>query len=176
MAKYSPSFKREVVDAYLEGSAGYKAIAARFGLHKKLVEVWVAHFRQEGQAGLERGQHRQLTAEFKLQVLQHMWREELSYGQTQALFGIRNKTGVATWERQYNEGGIEALKPRPKGRQPAMPKPEPPPVPPVSIPDRNATHEDLLKENAYLRAEVAYLKKLDALVQAKSTIPPTKRG
>ena len=175
MAKYSPSFKREVVDAYLEGSAGFKVIAARFNLHKKLVEVWVAHFRQEGQAGLDR-QRSQFTAEFKLQVLEHMWREELSYGQTQALFGIRNKTGVATWEREYNEGGIEALKPRPKGRQPAMPKPEPPPVPPASIPDRNATHEELLKENAYLRAEVAYLKKLDALVQAKSTIPPTKRG
>lgn len=176
MAKYSPSFKRNVVDAYLQGSAGFKVIAARFGLHKKLVEVWVAHFRQEGQAGLDR-QHRHYTAEFKLQVLEHMWREELSYGQTQALFGIRDKTGVATWERKYNEGGIEALKPRPKGRQSAMPKPEPPPVPPASIPDRVATHEELLKENAYLRAEVAYLKKLDALVQAKKSTPPlTKRG
>ena len=103
-----------------------------------------------------------------------MVREELSYTQVTALYGIRNKSSVAAWERQYNEGGIEALMPSPKGRQPAMS--EPPNRPPPPVPDRNATHEELLKENAYLRAEVAYLKKLDALVQAKSTTPPTKRG
>lgn len=175
MAKHSPSFKREVVDAYLEGPSGYKVVAARFGLHRKLVELWVAHFRQDGQAGLDR-QHRHYSAEFKLQVLQHMWREELSHTQTMALYGIRGKSAVSVWERTYNEGGIEALMPRPKGRQPAMSEPpQRPPPPPV--PDRSATHEELLKENAHLRAEVAYLKKIDALVQAKKTsCPPKKCG
>ena len=37
------------------------------------------------------------------------------------------------------------------------------------------TQEDLRKENEYLRAEVAYLKKLDALVRAKKQAVPTKR-
>lgn len=48
-----------------------------------------------------------------------MWRDELPYTQVIVLYGIRNKSGVATWERQYNEGGIEeALMPKLKGRQP----------------------------------------------------------
>jgi transposase len=37
------------------------------------------------------------------------------------------------------------------------------------------TVEDLRKENEYLRAEVAYLKKLDALVRAKKQAAPSKR-
>lgn len=136
---------------------------------------WVAVFKEHGETGLQ--PRRQLhSPETKLEILQRMWREELSYTQVTALYGIRNKTSVSGWERRYNEGGIEALMPRPKGRQPAMSEPPTRPPPP-SVPDPNATHEELLRENAYLRAEVAYLKKLDALVQAKkSTPPPTKRG
>lgn len=51
------------------------------------------------------------------------------------------------------------------------PKPMPVAVP---VPDTR-TQEDLRKENEYLRAEVAYLKKLDALVRAKKQAVPTKR-
>lgn len=180
MAKYSAAFKREVVDAYLgtEGGSGTKRIADRYGVPRNHLRYWVSLFKQHGQAGLERQrQPAQYSAEFKLQVLQRMWRDELSLTETAALYGIRNKSGVGIWQRQYNEGGIEALRPRPKGRPPAMPKPEPPPPPPSPVPDRDAPHEQLLRENAYLRAEVAYLKKLDALVQAKQLkTPPKKRG
>ena len=178
MAKYSLAFKREVVDAYLDPDQGdgIKRLAKRYGVPRNHVRHWVALFKEHGEAGLSRRRRQTYSPELKLEILQRMVREELSYTQVTALYGIRNKSSVAAWERQYNEGGIEALRPRPKGRQPAMPKPEPPPVPPLPAPDRNATHEQLLKENAYLRAEVAYLKKLDALVQAKSTTPPTKRG
>ena len=176
MAKYSLAFKREVVDAYLDPDQGdgIKRLAKRYGVPRNHVRHWVALFKEHGEAGLSRRRRHTYSPELKLEILQRMVREELSYTQVTALYGIRNKSSVAAWERQYNEGGIEALMPSPKGRQPAMS--EPPNRPPPPVPDRNATHEELLKENAYLRAEVAYLKKLDALVQAKSTTPPTKRG
>jgi transposase len=38
-----------------------------------------------------------------------------------------------------------------------------------------STLESLRRENEYLRAEVAYLKKLDALVRAQKRPVPTKR-
>jgi transposase len=38
------------------------------------------------------------------------------------------------------------------------------------------TLEQLRKENEYLRTEVAYLKKLNALVQAKKQVAQKKRG
>ena len=42
--------------------------------------------------------------------------------------------------------------------------------------DDTRSHADLLKEVKYLRAEVAYLKKLEALVQAKKQAAQKKRG
>ncbi|MBR8304779.1 IS3 family transposase, partial [Burkholderia dolosa] len=63
--------------------------------------------------------------------------------------------------------GFAALLPRPKGRHPKMStSPLPEPAPPESEPDTR-TREQLLKEVEYLRAEVAYLKKLDALIRAE---------
>ncbi|MNF15495.1 hypothetical protein D3C80_2181340 [compost metagenome] len=53
-----------------------------------------------------------------------------------------------------------------------MPNSSPPePIPPESEPDQR-TREQLLKENEYLRAEVAYLKKLDALIRAEQRQAP----
>jgi transposase len=42
-------------------------------------------------------------------------------------------------------------------------------------PEDTRTLEELRKENEYLRAEVAYLKKLDALVRAQRLAAPKKR-
>lgn len=52
-----------------------------------------------------------------------------------------------------------------------------PSEPPKSIhkPDEERTLEELRQENEYLRAEVAYLKKWNALVQAKKVAAQKKR-
>ncbi len=42
-------------------------------------------------------------------------------------------------------------------------------------PKQAKTLQELQRENEYLRAEVAYLKKLDALVRAKQQAAQTKR-
>jgi transposase len=47
-------------------------------------------------------------------------------------------------------------------------------IPEVAKLDNSKTLEDLRKENEDLRAEVAYLKKLDALVRAKTHAVPKK--
>lgn len=50
------------------------------------------------------------------------------------------------------------------------------PLPPTPEPAQDGrSREDLLKENEYLRAEVAYLKKLDALLRAKEQAAPRKK-
>jgi transposase len=104
-----------------------------------------------------------------------MWQQELSYRQVVALFDLRGGTGVvANWERLYDEGGLDALEPKPRGRPKKMKTPETPVPVPVQ-PQDTRTLEDLRKENDYLRAEVAYLKKLDALVRAQKQAVPPKR-
>lgn len=172
MAKYSPSFKREVVLAHLKGT-GHKAVAIRYGVDRAEVRHWTALYRQHGLAGLDRRPPRQYSAEFKLQVLQHMWREKLSCYQATALYGIRSKRSVPTWERLYHEGGIEALTRRRGGHSRIMAV-DPPPPPPPSETGEARTREELLKENEHLRAEVAYLKKAKALVGAKASMRRAK--
>ena len=72
-----------------------------------------------------------------------------------AEFGIRSKSPLERWCRLYREGGAEALRPGPKGR-PRGSRSKP----------RARTREQELEERCRrLEAEVAYLKKLRALVE-----------
>ncbi len=173
MARYSPSFKREVVDTYLRGD-GSRTVAALYKIDHKRVQQWVALYRQHGQPGQE-GLHQHYSAEFKLQVLQHMQREDLSSAQATALYGIRGNRTVSRWEQLYHASGAEALAPRPRGLLRVMPT-EPAPTPPPLETPNSATREELLKEIERLRAEVAYLKKAKALVGVKKSMRPKKPG
>ncbi|HDR9528099.1 TPA: IS3 family transposase, partial [Burkholderia stabilis] len=163
MTKYNEQFKRQIVDEYLAGNAGVKALGKRYGLSYTLVHRWVARYREHGVAGLSK-KYSHYDEQFKLSVLQRMWRDELSYREVATLFNIRGDRTVATWVRLYHDGGIDALKPRRRGRPPSM-KPEPDMKPEFPLqPDEARTpdtlsRDDLLKENEYLRAEVAYPKK-----------------
>ena len=94
------------------------------------------------------------TGEFKQMVVETMMQEKLSYREAAVKFGIGNHSHVANWERIYLMEGPEGLYIERRGRgskgRPAkFPK---------------SVEEDLLKEVQRLRAENAYLKKLQALV------------
>ncbi|KPH04158.1 transcriptional regulator, partial [Rhizobium acidisoli] len=92
----------------------------------------------------------------------------LSRRQAAALFDIRNAGSLSVWERQYERGGLEALAPRRRGKPRSMPEP---PTTDTSTDgaqdDAAKSREELLAELAYLRMENAYLKKLEALTQAR---------
>jgi transposase len=174
MAKYDEKFKRSVVQDYLAGSGGYKRLAAKYGIDHGQIRHWVGSYRQNGDDGLSKKFSR-YSAEFKLHVLEHMWREELSFNQTIHLFNLRGGSGVVSnWQHKYHEGGITALAPKPRGRPKTMKLPETP-KPSREESTQAKTVQELQRENEYLRAEVAYLKKLDALVRAKQQAAQTKR-
>lgn len=179
MAKYDESYKLEIVRGYVPGQKGVRALAKAHGLDQATVRRWVKSYQQHGLAGL-RKKFSHYSAEFKLAVLQRMWREDLSAREAAALFDIRGGHSVInTWERQYHGGGLQALAPQPRGRPKKMPSlPAPKPAEPETGPsvDDSRSHADLLKEVKYLRAEVAYLKKLEALVQARKQAAQKKRG
>lgn len=176
MAKHDESFKLEVVQRYLSASIGARTLALQYGLDHGTVRRWVESYRQHGEEGLRRrSKYCCYSVQFKLSVLRRMWEEELSYRRAAALFDVRGGHNVvATWERRYHEDGLEALKSKPRGFPKRMTAPKRPK--PLPLQDENPrTLEELRKENEYLRAEVAYLKKLDALVRAQQKTSLKKR-
>jgi len=176
MTKYSEDLRRQIVDRYLAGDGGTESLAKEYGVGRGPLRRWIAAYRQHGQQGLS-GKHSSYSAAFKLQVLERMWRDELSYAQASALFDLRQAGALSRWERQYHEGGYVALEPRPKGRRPKMPEAKPTSAQQAIGPTDERTRQELLDENEYLRAEVAYLKKLQELrrEQALAAKQPKRR-
>lgn len=174
MARYDERFKLEVVQRYLSGQEGTNRLSQRYGVSSGQIKRWIAAYREHGVLGLRR-KGASYTALFKLQVLERMWGQQWSLGQTAAAFDIRYAGHIGKWERQYHQGGLQALEPKPRGRPKKMPAPELPKPLPASSEDTRS-REELLEEVKYLRAEVAYLKKLRALRQEKELAAQKKRG
>jgi transposase len=68
----------------------------------------VSHYRLHGIDGL-RPKRSTYSEQFKLKVLSHQDREQLSSRQVAAIYDIRNPNQVVVWRRKLDEGGVEAL-------------------------------------------------------------------
>lgn len=170
--KHATQFKLAVVEDYLKGTEGFKLVARRYGIEGTMLRRWALWYQTHGLAGLER-KTGQYSAEFKLRVLQHMWDNSLSYTQVAAVFNVRNTLSIASWERRYNVGGLQALGHSRRSLRTQMPAPT---VKPKSPPDDDQrSREDLLKELEFLRMENAYLKKVDALLKARQNSTAQKK-
>ena len=98
--------------------------------------------------------NKRYTGEFKQMVVETMTREKLSYRETARQFDINDAHRVISWERIYLTEGPEGLYIERRGRGSKGR--------PTKLPKE--VEEDLLKEVQRLRAENAYLKKLQSLV------------
>ena len=90
-----------------------------------------------------------------------MLKEDLSQSEVALKFNISSPALISHWHKAYRLQGMSGLISKPKGRT-AMSKPFI-----TDKPDDEKSLAELKRENEYLRAEVAYLKKLDALLKAE---------
>ena len=171
MKKYQTEFKLKVVSSFLAGDGGAKLLARQWSVPEEKIRTWVSHYRLHGIDGL-RPKRSMYSAQFKLQVLSHQDREQLSSRQVAAIYDIRNPNQVVVWRRNLDQGRLQA---RESGNeeQPTM-KPKRRSAAPSSTVVADA-EKALREENDRLRAEVAYLKKLQALIRSKMSAAPTKR-
>jgi transposase len=173
MTKFDERFKRAVVKQYASGRFTCAAIARNNGVSARMVKLWVALHERYGAAGL-RKKFEHYDAAFRLRALKNMWKNHWSYAETAIAMGIRSAGCLATWEHCYHSGGVDALKPRKRGRPPKMPD-FPNAQTPTTTDDESRSKKDLLAEIDQLRMENAYLKKLEALVQRQKATTRKKR-
>ncbi|KND56910.1 Mobile element protein [Candidatus Burkholderia verschuerenii] len=168
MAKYTEQEKLAAVEDYCAGHHGLKVVARRLDINVESLRRWAALYRVHGAEGVQKKRRATYSLEFKLlSVLQRMRDDELSYRQVAALFDIRNFNIIGNWKHAYDEGGMAALSPYSSVRCVRMKKQSTNEPQPKSHDNSSPSREELLAELDHLRMENAYLKQLDALVQAK---------
>ena len=166
MAKFTAEEKLQAVLRYLEGKESFREIAKSLGADDKTIRVWMKQYEYHGvEAFIKR--YTNYSAQFKLDVLNYMIEQGTSLNETAAIFGIAAPSTIIQWRKQFETHGFDALQSKKKGR-PSMKKdsnkqPKQTPV--------EGSPEALQAEIDRLRMENEYLKKLNALVQAKGKSP-----
>ena len=170
MAKYSYEFKKEVVQAYLDGKGGYKFLAEEFGIPSpSKVKLWVDNYRTLGDEALMRSRKNEsFTFEYKLHVVELYLTSEVSYQELALQERIHNPTQIVKWVNDFRIAGPDALRPKKKGRKISLEssnklssKTESAEI--VSV-DTTAEHVKQLEDELLkLKIENAYLKELRRL-------------
>ena len=146
--------QREAAVALFEIGWGSRAVATRLGVGRKAVLRLHDRWRVRGDTALVTKPVKRLYSfEFKLNAVQRYIAGETRVGLAKEL-DLSSPQLIAVWAGQYRAHGEEGLRPKPKGR-------------PRKNPEAPAQQEPelqrLRRENERLRAEVAFLGKVDAL-------------
>lgn len=161
--KYLLETKLRAVKDVLELDMSALAVAKSLRTSKTVVLRWVTRYEKFGVEGLSM-KSGTYTGDFKVHVVEYIHENNMSFFQGAAHFGIPNDTTVGIWDRIYQEEGPEALYRNNRGRKAKMPKDKDK----VKVPRMDKpVDEDLVAEVQRLRMENEYLKKLNALVQAR---------
>lgn len=159
--KYSYEVKLRAVLSVINDHRSSRSVAAEIGSEQKHIRRWVALYKAHGVTGLLH-KHTTYSGEFKVSVIRYMHENHLSLFETAIKFGIPNDSVVCNWERIYYEQGESGLMQENRGRKKTMRGNQP-----KKRKLEKQTEEDLISEVQRLRAENAYLKKLQALVQER---------
>lgn len=163
-SKYSLEFKRGCVDKILQDHLSVTSLANELGLDRTMLRKWCRFYEFYGIAGLQRKSNRQYDVQFKLNVLASIREGKYSIKESAVRFNIAAESSIINWQRDYEKSGILGLEKKPQGRPKIMSEYKRK----KRKSDKPLTREEeLLLENERLRAEIAVLKKLDALILAR---------
>lgn len=166
MAKFTGGEKLQAALRYLDGKESSYQIARSMGTNHQAILKWVKQYEYIGENAFLK-KYTNYSPQFKLDVLTYMIENGTSLNETAAIFGIAAPSTILQWRKQLETQGFDALQSKKKGR-PSMKKetkkqPKQTPV--------EGSPEALQAEINRLRMENEYLKKLNALVQAKEKSP-----
>lgn len=156
--KHSFEFRLRVVQEVMQGRQSIRSVGKKEGVQHSLVKRWVAFYRKFGAAGLIPARN-SYSENFKLRVVKTLKSESLSLLQACLRFKVPSEATVLNWVRFYDSQGPVGLQAPRKGRTTTMPRKSKRPL---------TREEQLLEELASLKAENAYLKKLQALIQSEN--------
>jgi transposase len=166
MAKFIAEEKIQSVLRYLDGKESMNEIAQDIGVHPSVFSSWVRLYEHQGESAFIKS-YTSYSTQFKMDVLKYMNEMGTSSVDTAAIFNLSSSGMVRKWRIKFEQGGIDALELKKKGR-PSMKenkkKQSKKPIP------AEGTVEALKAKIERLEVENAYLKKLNALVRMQEKL------
>ena len=168
MSKYTFEFKFKIVQEYLSGEGGYAFLAKKHNVKDgNQIHRWVNSYREFGEEGLLRKrQNKKYSVQFKLDAIELYLTSELSYREVANTLNMNNPNLIASWMRQFREGGIDGLS-KTKGCPPILSKKNEPKNKKKSTTKATSKEreriEELEKRVRSLQIENAFLKELRKL-------------
>lgn len=166
--KYSVKQKEGMVKSILRGQASMSSAARELGCDRTTVRRWVGQYSQYGVKGFK-FRNGGYERSFKLQVIRYYLKKGLSLNQTANYFKIPNAGIVSKWVTSYKRFGVAGLSKEPRGRKRSIMAKKSQKKESTSNDPAASKLVEMQKELAYLRAENAFLKKFNALVQQQAT-------
>ena len=158
--KFSLETRLRAVKRIIDNHFSYPQVCDEFGVCITQLQRWVRFYQLHGLEGLK-FKSNNYTGDFKLHVLQEMEKRSLSLSETCLRFNIPSDSTLAAWINKYKHYGISGLYQDNRGRPKTMSSKKS-----KTKKQKPLTREDELElENKSLRAELDYLKKLEALIQ-----------
>lgn len=150
--------QRRAAVTFFETGYGRDAVARRLGVSPHAIRDLHDRWRiRGGDALMPRSTRRVVSFEVKREIVRRFLAGEPKMALAQE-FALSSPKIIATWARTYRRDGEDGLRPKPKGRPRRAPE---------APAQARSELEQLRRENARLRAEVAYLGKLRALTAPK---------
>ena len=179
--KLSECDKREIIRLNREEGISQKRLAEMFGVGIRSIEDLICRYRLHGEKALIKKPNRKYSPELKMEIINRYFNGEAKNALA-AEYDIE-RSMITSWLKRYEKDGYNGLVDRKKGRPPKMKKDEETANETVSADDREtragsadkARIKLLERKNRELEAEVAYLKKLNALVQERKKLQTMKK-
>ena len=171
--KLSDEDKREIIRLNKEEGVSQKRLSEMFGIGIRHIKDLINKFNLHGEEVLIKKSNRKYSPEFKLEIIDQYLKGE-SKTSLSITHNIRTSV-IDSWLKRYEKDGYNGLIDKKKGRPPKMKKEDESVNETVSEDNGEVKSESadkariklLEKKNKELEAEVAYLKKLNALVQER---------
>lgn len=176
--KFSVKQKLSALRSILAGRDSCASAAKKIGSKGNTVQRWLIVYKKYGVAGL-RMRPGVYSGDFKVLVVRYLLKNRLSLAQTAIYFGIPNDSVVYCWLKIYQCSGVSGLLSQTKGRKKTvMPRKTEKKIRKTNSISAESAEDiaALQKEVEYLRAENAFLKKLEALIQQEKPIKAQSKG
>jgi len=154
--KYDVEVRRKAAEFFASGMGSY-TVASTLSVPLSTVKTWHHIYHAFGSEVLLTmdGKQALYTYEQKVAAARAVIEDGMTKTEAMAKFKIMSLAPLKLWCKLYRTGGAEALKPKPKGR----------PKGSKSKPQKRTREQELEERCRKLETEVAYLKKLRALVE-----------